>query len=157
MRVFHRETVTAALRSDANLPEVDVAGAAISALLTLPVALGGEPRSDSSNPEQLFGAAYAGCMIFAVEHTLRRLHRRPEALAGLRSEAEVRIGRAPDRTNQLEVDLRVELPALSQAEAEAICEEATKYCPFHQAIKGNVAHTLTAIGRPPQEPADHDV
>lgn len=149
MRVFHTETVQAALRDGVAPPEVEVAGGAIEALLSLPVALGGTERSDTTNPERLFGAALAGCMVFAVEHTLRRLRRRPEALAGVRATAEVRIGRAPDRTNRLEVDLRVDLPALSQAEAEEVCLEATRYCPFHQALQGNVTETLTVVGAPP--------
>ena len=149
MRVFHDETVHAALRPGVQPPEVEVAGGALDALLSLPVALGGIERSDTTNPEQLFGGALAGCMVFAVEHTLRRLRRRPEALAGLRATAEVRIGRAPDRTNRLEIDLRVELPALSQAEAEAVCLEATRYCPFHQALNGNVTETLTVVGAGP--------
>ena len=149
MRVFHHETVQAALRRGVEPPEVDVAGGNLTALLSLPVSLGGTERSDTTNPEQLFGGALAGCMVFAVDHTLRRLRRRPEALAGLRATAEVRIGRAADRTNRLEVDLRVELPALSQAEAEEICLEATRYCPFHQALQGNVTETLTVIGADP--------
>lgn len=149
MRIFHRETVTAALREGPNPPEVDVNAEGLQALLTLPVSLGGEPRTDSTNPEQLFGSALSGCMVFALEHTLRRLHRRPEDLQGLRVTAEVRIGRAADRTNQLEADLWIDLPAVEQDRAEAVCVEATRYCPFHQAIKGNVETTMTVTGRPP--------
>lgn len=146
MRILHHETVTAGLRPDSTPPVVDVTAAGLSALLSLPVSFGGEARTDTTNPEQLFGSALAGCMVFAVEHTLGRLHRRPEALAGLRAVAEVRVGRDRDRTNRLEVDLRVELPALPQAEAEAVCAEATRYCPFHQALQGNVTETLTVVG-----------
>lgn len=149
MRIFHRETVTATLRQGPNPPEVDVVAEGVQALLTLPVSLGGEPRTDSTNPEQLFGSALSGCMTFALEHTLRRLHRRPEDLVGLRVTAEVRIGRAADRTNRLEADLWIDLPAVEQDRAEALCAEATRYCPFHQAIKGNVETTMTVTGRPP--------
>jgi len=153
MRIYHQETAVAALRDGPNPPEVDVHATGIDALLTLPVSLGGEPRSDSTNPEQLFGAALSGCMVLAVEHTLRRLHRRPADLTGLSVRADVRIGRAADRTNRLEVDLLVELPALDQARAEAVCDEALRYCPFHQAIVGNVAETITVVGgRPSEEP-----
>ncbi len=148
MRILHRETVNAALREGSVPPEVDVVAGGLAALLTLPVNLGGEARADSTNPEQLFGSTLSGCMVFALEHTLRRVHRRPEDLQGLAVTAEVRFGRAADRTNQIEVDLWIDLPALSQEGAEALCEEATRYCPFHQAIKGNVDVRMTVRARP---------
>lgn len=148
MRIFHHESVKAALRSGDGSPQVEVVTASGAALLALPESLGGLSVPGSTNPEQLFGSAYAGCMVFAVEHALRRARRDPGELAGLGATAEVRIGRAADRTNRLEVDLVVELPAIEQAEAEALCEEATRFCPFHQAIKGNVDATMTVVGRP---------
>ena len=38
---------------------------------------------------------------------------------------------------------------VAQAEAEEVCLEATRYCPFHQALQGNVTETLTVIGADP--------
>lgn len=146
MRVMHHETVTATLRDHERPPEVDVHSQGLIAHLTLPISLGGQPQPGATNPEQLFGSAYAGCMVFAVEHAMALARRDRAEVAGLRITAEVRIGRAADRTNRLEVDLHISLPALDQADAEALCREATRYCPFHQALEGNVGATLTVSG-----------
>jgi organic hydroperoxide reductase OsmC/OhrA len=68
-------------------------------------------------------------------------------VAGLSCTAEVRVGRAEDLGNALEVDLVVDLPGVAQSQAEELCEKATRYCPFHRAVDGNVLATLTVQGR----------
>lgn len=145
MRILHHESVTATLQPR-QPPEVEVRTAGPGSHLVLPEALGGNPVTGSTNPEQLFGSAYAGCMVFAVEHAVRLARLGPSAAAGVSATAEVRIGRAVDRTNRLEVDLRVEVPGVDQATAERVVDVATRYCPFHQAIHGNVAATMTVVG-----------
>lgn len=146
MRVMHAESVAAALRSQPGPPEVDIDTASGPVVLALPEPLGGAPVAGATNPEQLFGSAYAGCMIFAIEHAARRRRIDRALLEGLRSEASVRIGRAADGTNRLEVDLRLIVPHLEQAAAEDLCAFATRFCPFHQAIEGNVTGTFTVVG-----------
>lgn len=145
MRVMHAETVAASLRSNAGPPEVDVSTATGAHLLALPEAIGGVPVAGATNPEQLFGSAYAGCMLFAIEHAARRRRIDRALLEGLRSEADVRIGRASDGTNRLEVDLTITVPLLTQEAAEELCAFATRFCPFHQAIEGNVEGTFTVL------------
>lgn len=146
MRVMHAESVAAALRSQPGPPEVDIETASGPVVLALPEPLGGVPVPGATNPEQLFGSAYAGCMVFAIEHAARRRRIDRAMLEGLRSEASVRIGRAGDGTNRLEVDLVLRLPRIGQVAAEELCAFATRFCPFHQAIEGNVAATFTVVG-----------
>ena len=146
MHVFHSETVRATPRDGVHPPEVDVQAVGLSTTLALPESLGGVPRERTSNPEQLFGGAYAGCMVFAIEHAARTV---PSNLNGLSCTAVVRIGRGKDRANHLEVDLDVHLPAMEQPEAEALARVATRFCPFHQAIEGNVDATFRVHGAPP--------
>ncbi|MGD9750469.1 MAG: OsmC family protein [Acidimicrobiia bacterium] len=148
MRVMHAETVVAALRDGSDPPEVAVEAAAGAHLLVLPESIGGVPVDGATNPEQLFGSAYAGCMLFAIEHAARRRRLDRAVLRGLRSEAAVRIGRAKDGTNRLEVDLTITVPGLAQADAEALCAFAARFCPFHQAIDGNVEGSFRVVGSP---------
>lgn len=144
MKVLHDETVTARLQP-VQPPEVEVATALGTARLALPASLGGVPVAGATNPEQLFGSAYAGCMVFAVEHALRRAKLDPGLAAGLTATAEIRIGRAADRTNRMQAELRVELPALDQVTAERIVADAERWCPFHQAMHGNVETVTTVV------------
>jgi lipoyl-dependent peroxiredoxin len=146
MQVHATEVITARLDPAAGRPpEVAVEARGLSTTLELPASLGGRDHPDTVNPEQLFGGAYAGCFTFAVDYVARRA--KADA-TGLRCEAEVRVGRrrGGDLGNDLEVDLVVHLPAVPQAEAEELCRKATRYCPFHRAIDGNVAATMTVRG-----------
>jgi lipoyl-dependent peroxiredoxin len=144
MRVLGTETVSAALTGPDRPPEVATDAHGVQVTLALPPGFGGTERAGTTNPEQLFGSAYTGCFVFAVEYAARRTS---SDVSGLRCTAEVRVGRGRDGGNDLEVDLVVDLPALDQAEAEAVCERAERYCPFHRAIHGNVPTTLTVRGR----------
>jgi osmotically inducible protein OsmC len=144
-KVYATETVRAAIATERRRPpEIAVEAAGYRATLALPAALGGTEREGTTNPEQLFGGAYAGCFAFAVEYVAGR---GGADLTGLRCTAEVRVGRAADLGNELEVDLVVELPNVAQDAAEELCRKATRYCPFHRAVAGNVRATLTVEGR----------
>ena len=144
MRVLGTETVSATPTGPERPPEVATAAAGLQAVLALPAGFGGTERAGATNPEQLFGSAYTGCFVFAVEYAARQT---AADISGLRATAEVRVGRGRDGGNDLEVDLVVDLPALDQVEAEAVCARAERFCPFHRAIHGNVAATLTVRGR----------
>jgi osmotically inducible protein OsmC len=147
MQVHATEVTTARLASPPGRPpEVAVEARGLSTTLELPASLGGRDHPSTVNPEQLFGGAYAGCFTFAVDYVARRAK---ADVTGLRCQAEVRVGRrrGGDMGNDLEVDLVVELPAVPQAEAEELCRRATRYCPFHRAIDGNVAATMVVRGR----------
>lgn len=138
MRPFARETVTARLDQGVSPAEVSVDAAGLDARLTLPETLGGVDRPGSTNPEQLFGGAYAGCFAFALEYVGRRAG---ADLSGLTCTAEVAVGRGRSGANDLEVVLTVDLPALDQTGAEELCRQATRYCPFHRAVAPTISPT----------------
>lgn len=144
MRALGTETVSAKPTGPEQPPEVATTATGLQAVLALPAGFGGTERPGTTNPEQLFGSAYTGCFVFAVEYAARRSG---ADITGLRATAEVRVGRGRDGGNDLEVDLVVDLPALDQAEAEAVCARAERFCPFHRAIHGHVPSTLTVRGR----------
>jgi Ohr subfamily peroxiredoxin len=146
MHVHATEVTSARLASAAGQPpEVAVESRGLSASLELPPSMGGSDRAGTTNPEQLFGGAYAGCFVFAVEYVAGRVG---ADVSGLRCEAEVRVGRrrGGDMGNDLEVDMVVHLPGVPQDVAEELCRKATRYCPFHRAIEGNVAATMVVRG-----------
>jgi Ohr subfamily peroxiredoxin len=148
-RLYGTETVDARLLEGVHPPEVAVQAAGYGATLALPPALGGVERHGeagdaTSNPEQLFGGAYSGCFTFALEYVGGR---RKADLRGLHLTATVRIGRGEDGGNDLEVDLLVRMPNVPQADAERLCQEATRYCPFHRAVEATVHPTMTVEGR----------
>jgi Ohr subfamily peroxiredoxin len=143
-RLYGTETVDARLVDDVRPPEVEVQAAGYAATLALPPGLGGVERDGTTNPEQLFGGVYSGCFSFALEYVAGR---RKADLRGLHLTATVRIGRGDDGGNDLEVDLLVRMPNVEQAAAEALCQEATKHCPFHRAVAPTIHPTMTVEGR----------
>lgn len=139
----HHETVTARLVGPAKPPKIAVTASGLGVTLALPPSFGGKPAPGTTNPEQLFGGAYAGCFTFALQYVGAKAR---ADLTGLQCTAQVRVGRGTDGGNDLEVDLLVELPGVDQASAEALAVEAERYCPFHRALGSHVPRTLTVRG-----------
>jgi len=81
-----------------------------------PAAMGGA-GGRGTNPEQLFAAGYAVCFENALILAARRQKKNVE---DARVTARVSIGPVAGGAFGLEVDLRVALPGLDKAEAEAL-------------------------------------
>ena len=60
----------------------------------------------------------------------------------------VGIGLQPDRRYGLEVELRIRLPGIERADAEALVEAADHVCPYSNATRGNIDVRLV-IEEPP--------
>ncbi|PJI94961.1 organic hydroperoxide resistance protein [Luteimicrobium subarcticum] len=92
------------------------------------------------NPEMLFAAGYAACFHSAM---LGISKQRGVTLADESVTAEVGIGRNESGVGfGLAVTLRVELPGLSQQDADALVAAAHEVCPYSNATRGNVDVTL---------------
>lgn len=97
--------------------------------------LGG--NGQGHNPEQLFASGYAACFLGALKFVAAQGHH-AKVPADAHVEATVGIGPRADKGFGLAVSLRVSLPGVDRAAAEALVAEADTICPYSHAIRGNI-------------------
>ena len=110
--------------------------------LTTPKELGGA-GGQGTNPEQLFAAGYSACFIGAMKFVAGRDKLPMPADASV--EGVVGIGQIPQGFG-IEVELRISLPGMDDAEAKQLIDEAHKVCPYSNATRGNIDVTLNRVG-----------
>ncbi len=109
--------------------------------LTTPKKLGGA-GGNGTNPEQLFAAGYSACFIGAMKFVAGRDELPMPEDASI--EGEVGIGQIPAGFG-IEVELKISLPGMDDAQAEKLINEAHKVCPYSNATRGNIDVTLTRV------------
>ena len=109
--------------------------------LTAPKELGGA-GGEGTNPEQLFAAGYSACFIGAMTFVAGRDKLTMPKETSI--EGEVGIGEIPGGFG-IEVELKISLPGMDDAQAEQLISEAYKVCPYSNATRGNVDVTLTRV------------
>ena len=95
-----------------------------------------------TNPEQLFAAGYSACFIGAMKFVGGR--DKIALPADLSIEGNVGIG-AIDTGFGIEVELKISLPGMERAAAEALVAAAHIVCPYSNATRGNIDVTLTLV------------
>ncbi|SFX80576.1 organic hydroperoxide resistance protein [Azotobacter vinelandii] len=105
--------------------------------LAFPEALGGD--GGKTNPEQLFAAGYAACFHSALILLARKQN---VSLGESTVTAQVNIHPTPDGGFQLSVQLQTTIAGLPQEEADALVGKAHGFCPYSNAVKGNIDVTL---------------
>jgi lipoyl-dependent peroxiredoxin len=116
----------------------------VRADLSVPKAMGGPGKPDTTTPEDLFAAGYAACFGGAVDFVAKQ---QKKDASKARVTAEVSIGPREGGGFGLAVKLRVEDPSLPQAEIAALAREAhEKICPYSHATRGNVNVQIEAKG-----------
>ncbi len=117
---------------------------ALDVRLGTPLELGGS--GGGTNPEQLFAAGYAACFIGAIKAVASG--RAGGTKIALRSEvsidSEVGIGPIPTGFG-IQVAMRISIPGLERAAAEALVQAAHQVCPYSNATRGNIQVTLTVV------------
>ena len=110
--------------------------------LGTPKELGG--GGGGTNPEQLFAAGYAACFIGAIQSVASGRTGGPKIpLNGAVSiDSEVGIGTVPTGYG-IQVAMRVTIPGLERAVAEALVAAAHEVCPYSNATRGNIEVKLT--------------
>jgi Ohr subfamily peroxiredoxin len=103
--------------------------------LTMPKHLGGRAREGATNPEQLFAAGYAACFGNAVIYVARQAK---VPVDGIMVDSTVDLFTNEEKLPTLGVTLHVNLPGLTQAQAEEIVATAHKTCPYSRAVRGNI-------------------
>ncbi len=109
--------------------------------LTTPRELGGA-GGDGTNPEQLFAAGYSACFIGALKVVAAREKIAFPADASI--EGNVGIGPVGQAFGS-QAELKISLPGLPRAQAEALVEKAHQVCPYSNATRGNIDVTLTIV------------
>ena len=107
--------------------------------LSTPKEMGGPGKAGATNPEQLFAAGYAACFDGAL-NLVARLDKTP--ITGSTVEADVSFGKDGDNYG-LAVDMKVNIPGLSQEQAEALVAKAHQVCPYSRATRGNIEVNLS--------------
>jgi len=108
----------------------------VGADLSVPKAMGGPGRPNTTTPEHLFAAGYAACFGGALDYVGKQ-HKKDASQA--RVTALVSIGPRDKGGFGLAVKLEVEDLSLLQAELAALAKEAhEKICPYSHATRGNV-------------------
>jgi len=93
-----------------------------------------------TNPEELIGAAHAGCFSMFLSAVLTKAGLKPARIA---TSATVHLGDGPTIT-LIELDTKVEAPNLTQPDLQKYAEEAKKGCPVSKALAGGPEIRLQA-------------
>ena len=96
--------------------------------------------SEGTNPEQLFGAAWGGCLQSALMAVARK--------AGVDVSASVvtvEVAQGPDDVGgySLAAWIRIDLPGIPYEQAQELVKGAHALCPYSKATRGNIEVELT--------------
>ncbi|WP_201987453.1 organic hydroperoxide resistance protein [Hymenobacter rubidus] len=108
--------------------------------LSTPKEMGGAGKAGTTNPEQLFAAAYASCFEGALGVAARQAKVK---LENVTVEAFIGFGKAEDGGYGVSADLHINIPGMAQTQAEELVEAAHGICPYSRATKGNIEVTLS--------------
>jgi osmotically inducible protein OsmC len=97
---------------------------------------------DGTNPEELIGAAHAGCFSMALSHGIAEAGFKPKSV---KTSAEVTLAKAADgfRIESIHLTCKAEIPGLDETKFKEYAEGAKKGCPVSKALTG-VKITLDA-------------
>ncbi len=116
------------------------ADGAFEVKLSTPKELGGGGGS-GNNPEQLFAAGYAACFLGAMKFVAGQ--EKVTVPSDATVTAKVGIGPRAAGGFGITADLRVSLPGMDRAQAEALVQKAHHVCPYSNATRNNVDVGLT--------------
>ncbi|MBN9323552.1 MAG: organic hydroperoxide resistance protein [Delftia acidovorans] len=95
-----------------------------------------------TNPEQLFAAGYSACFIGAIKAVAGK--QKISLPQDLSIDAEVDLGTIPNAYG-IAARLKVSLPGMDKAAAQALVDAAHKVCPYSNATRGNIDVQITLV------------
>ena len=102
--------------------------------LSTPKELGGG-GGNGTNPEQLFAAGYAACFLGA----LKLVSSREKTPVPAETTVDSTVGIGPQGGGfGIEAELKVTIPGMDRAQAEALVAKAHQVCPYSNATRGNI-------------------
>ena len=110
--------------------------------LSTPKELGGA-GGDGNNPEQLFAAGYAACFLGAIKNVAgkEKMTVPPDTAV----HATVGIGPRSEGGFGLTVELKVTMPGVDHAQAQALVDKAHQVCPYSNATRNNIDIKPTVV------------
>ena len=114
---------------------------ALAVKLAVPKEMGGP--GGGNNPEQLFAAGYAACFLGAMKFVASQNKDGAQVPSDAAVHAMVGIGPRSEGGFGLDIELKVELPGVEHAAAEALVEKAHQVCPYSNATRNNVPVRLS--------------
>jgi len=110
--------------------------------LSTPKELGGA-GGEGTNPEQMFAAGYSACFLSAMKFVAS--HTKATLPADVAVSADIGIGPNDKGGFGLAAELRVSLPGMDAAAAQALVAKAHEVCPYSNATRGNIDVKITVI------------
>lgn len=114
---------------------------ALQVELSTPRELGGA-GGPGTNPEQLFAAGYSACFIGAMKAVAAK--QKIALPADVSIDGSVGIGPIPNGFG-IQAELKISLPGMDRAAAQALVDAAHQVCPYSNATRGNIDVTLTVV------------
>jgi osmotically inducible protein OsmC len=112
--------------------------------LSVPKAMGGPGKPNTTTPEHLFATGYAACFGGALDFIAKQ-HKKDAAKAAVT--CAVSIGPRDGGGFGITVKMHIEDKSLPQTELAALVKEAhEKICPYSHATRGNVDVQFEVIG-----------
>lgn len=138
MKTLYTATATAL---GGRTGHVSVEDGPIDLNLSTPKAMGGK-GGDGTNPEQLFGSAYAACFGGALEVVAKE---RKLKLKEVSVTANISFNEDEDGGFMLSAVLDAYLPGVDQETGEELINAAHEICPFSKATRDNIDVELNLL------------
>jgi osmotically inducible protein OsmC len=117
----------------------------VKADLSVPKAMGGPGKPETTTPEHLFATGYAACFGGALDFVAKQ---QKQDATKARVTCAVSIGPREGGGFGLAVKMLVEDRSLAQAALDGLVREAhEKICPYSNATRGNVDVQFEVVGR----------
>ncbi|RZK41747.1 MAG: organic hydroperoxide resistance protein [Pedobacter sp.] len=98
-------------------------------------------QGGTTNPEQLFAAAWGACYLGALGSVAEH-----DGFDVSEANVTVHVSFNKDKNAfALSADLDVHIPGISHDEAQNLAEKAHKSCPYSKATSGNIEVRVTAV------------
>lgn len=140
MKTLYETTATAVGGRAGNVTSED---GAITANLSVPKGMGGD-GADGTNPEQLFGSAYAACFGGAIQAIAKS---KKIAIDDTKISVAATIGFCESNKGGflLEATLDCFIPGVDVETGEKLVNSAHEICPFSKATRDNIKVTLNLL------------
>ncbi len=104
-------------------------------------------QGQGTNPEELIGAAHAGCFSMALSMILEQAGYKPEHI---HTSASVHIDKSGDgfKITSIELDAEAKVPGIDEKTFREKAETAKKGCPVSVALSGTDIKLLARLAKP---------